>query len=225
VFTDKEIVELHADKKYKKSNGFFRNVRLARAVIKTGVGGISISMSNAGTVSISVAIISLFWLFLRYKFITKEMTDCRSRIIEGLLNTGFVIDPDKLVKDSIGTGNMWLEFRSEKIGAVSSACVEYIETAEHRAILSAHSYITDSNTRSQAFQKVLIEIKRVFKLANDELVQIEIKEAMLKYSNVLNNNECVTMLQNVFSNNLHAGKLTHRNDSNNGNEGGNLSDS
>lgn len=208
MFTDKEIIELHADKKYKKTNGFFKNVHLSHAIIKSGIGGVSVSISTAGTMSISVAIISMFWTILRYKFITKEITNCRSRIIEGLLNTGFVIAPDKLIKDSIRTGTMWLEYNRNKVEAVGGACIEYIETAEHRVILATYSYINDNDSLAQAFQNARSELERIFKLVNDELIQKEIKEAMLEYSSVLNNAECIPLLKGIFSENSYAGNLT-----------------
>jgi len=220
MYTDKEIAKLHADKNYKKTNSFCKNVHLSHTVIKAGISGIPVSISSEGKISSLVAVITLLWLFLRYMYITKEITSCRSRIIEGLLNTSFVIVPDKLVRDSIGAGNIWLEYKKDKIKVVKNACVEYIGTAEYRMILYAHSCIRDEAVFYQEFQKISGKIEQIFELANDELIQMKIKEAMLEYSNVLKDDECTNILINLFSNNQHTGNLTHGINSNNGNERG-----
>ncbi len=222
MFTDNEIIKLHADKKYKKTNGFIRNVHLSHTVIKSGFGGISISLSTTGTMSFSVAIISIFWLFLRYRFITKEITDCRMRIIEGLLNTSFVIAPNELLKNFIKPGNMWLEYSQEKIDVLGKACIEYIATPEHRKILSSHSCKkNDKNAMAQAFKDVHTELKRIFKLADNELWRMKIiKKATLDYPDILQDSEYADILKRIFLNNQRAGNLTSPNNSSFGGEGG-----
>ena len=174
------------------------------------------SISTAGTVAISVAIISLFWIALRYIFITRELANCRAKIIEGLLNTEFVIELESLIESSVGTGNMWLEYNRHKIDIIKRACLEYIETAENRVILTAYSYITDKSMLTQIFRDVRIEIERIFKLSKDELVQKEIKDAMMDYSTVFDNEKCVNVLQDIFSRNANSGNLTNPNENEEG---------
>jgi hypothetical protein len=220
MFTDDELIELHADKEYKKTNGFFRNVHFSRTVIRNKCSGISLSFSTAGTASFSVSIISILWFVLRYFFITKEITGCRSRIIEELLNINPVIGSDKLINNFVKPGNIWLEDSREKIIVLGNACVEYITTAEHRAILSSHSHLNNSVELTQKFQKVHAELERIFRSATGELELREINMALFNYTNMLNNDEYGTLLKRIFFINQRSGNLTSSNNSSAESEGG-----
>ena len=212
MFTDVEVIKLHNDKRYRKSNGFCKNVRLSHSIVKSGVGGISVSISTIGTISLSVSVISLFWVALRYKFITSELTSCRAKIIESLLNSNVITTPEELVESSIGIGNMWLEYNRHKIDVIRRACLEYIETPEYRVILSEYSHISDRDTLTQLFKNVRAEIERIFMHSNDTLVQKEIKDAMANYSTALDNEKCAIMFQEIFMTNSSSGNLTTPND-------------
>jgi len=212
MFTDKEIIDLHKDKKYKKTNSFLKNVGLSHTVIKAGLGGVSISISPAtGTISFSVAIISWFWKFLRYRFITNEITNCRSKIIEGLLNKDFMVSPERLIKGSIGTGNMWLEYNKDKINFMENACIEYISTPEHRIILSAHSYIEDREMLVQVCNNALAELERIFSLVRDILFKEEFRALSRNYPDILSNEEHAILIQRIFMSNNRSGNLTSTN--------------
>jgi len=217
MFTDKEIVELQSDKKYKKTNGFFKNFHLSRMVIKTGNSGVSASISSAGTVSLSVTVFSFLWLFFRYKVITKEITDCRSRIIEGLLNTDFVHDRNNLVREAIKPGNMWLEYSLEKVDIIGKACIDYIVTTKHRVILSKYSYMkTDEKQLRQAFQDAHTSLEQIFKLVKEELLHAKFSEMMWRYSDVLADTVCREKILQTFSTNQRIGNLTSAINLNNG---------
>jgi hypothetical protein len=211
MFTDAEIINLHNDKKYRKSNSFCKNVRLSHSVVESGVGGLSLSISATGAPSLSVSLTSFLWIGLRYIFITGELTSCRAKIIENLLNTDFIIAPEKLVERSIGIGNLWLEYNNHKVDVMKRACLEYIETAEHRAILATHSYINEKDILSQAFIDVRARIEQVFFLAKEDLLWKEEKELYKKkYFDALDNEKMSSFILESFTRNSTSGHLTNQ---------------
>ena len=196
MFTNEEIIKLRKDKKYKKTNGFLKNCYLSQRVIKSGIGNLSISVSTSGTVSISI--ISWLWKLLsRNWFITKEITYCRSRIIEGLLNTESIVSSEKLIKESICIGK--LEYNRDVVKIIGNACIEYIGTAEYRVILASHSNIQDKEEQVQAFHNAREELERIFKLADKEFQEDEIKAAMRAYNNISNNEDFANLIKSIYN--------------------------
>lgn len=212
MFTDNTIAELHKDKEYKKSNGFFKNVHLSRGVVKTGIGSrASLVISSDGDVafSFSTVFIRLFWIFLRYKFITDEITSCRSKIIEELLHRNSTIPQDKLIESSIMQGSRWLAYDINKIDVVRCACIEYIGKAEHRIILSRHSCITDDRLREEAFLRTYCALDHIFKAAHVELTQKRLgDDVVARYRDLIRKPEGIKKMLDLFSDNSHAGNLT-----------------
>jgi hypothetical protein len=174
MFTDEKMVSLRGDNNYRKSKSIFNwnNFRLSFSAIRSGAGVIPTSISSVR----SVLIFLYSFLFRRY-YITREITDCRSNIIENLLNDESPIKPEFLIKHFIEGNNVWLEYKEAKVKVLRDACLSYIDTPEYRNILFEYSNISDRESFGIALNNARSEIERLFRHAIIELSEEALKLA------------------------------------------------
>jgi len=210
MFTNRELINLRADTRYKKTNGFCKNFHLPCSIIREKIGVMAESAVSAKFESVPKVFFYLFWLVVRYYFITVEITACRSKIIENLLLTPPIISQDRIIFDSIRPSNKWLERKRNKIQALRDACIEYIGIPEYRAILVAHSHIKVQKRLDQAFIDVRNTIEKIFQLADEQLYNEGIVEALSdgNYHYVLKSPKHLALLQEIYAKNGQEGNLT-----------------
>ena len=179
MFNHDDIIRLHRDKEYKRTNRFLKNVRISFGIIKSGDSQFPLDYFNP---SITTVVIYIFWIVIKYWVITMELVTFRSKIIEGILDAESGVPNKDLIRDSFPLSPLWLEYKKVKLEYLRKACTDYLNIHENNEILLSHSS-EDRIAKIKALNDAQQSIKRIFE---EEIKEMEFSWHIDNYLSALN---------------------------------------
>lgn len=209
MLTNYKITQLHGLKEYRKSNGICKNLYLSLPVVDAGeiISAISLTYSSSTGTTLKLVGLKAIWFILRYFVITANITSCRSRIIEALLNREYQYNEKSLIKDIVCDRKIWIEYSIEKLKFLEASCIDYLAIAENRIVLIQVS----ENSAEQCNKDIrLVEdkIRILFENAREDVSLIEIRTKIQNYFILVTEEESKTYLKELFQETSSKGKLT-----------------
>lgn len=155
MFTDETIKQLNLDKRYKKTNSLFSNLKYSDCIVKMGGGSFSLSVNFSPSVSVSVNFLKLLWIILRYYYITTELVKYRKKIVEFVLHNNYDKEFD-VIRNSLDSSCKWLEYNADKLSVVKKICLDYLCDVDNRLLLLQYSTLSIEESEKKIMHTVTL---------------------------------------------------------------------
>lgn len=205
MLTDSDLIRLHNDKDYVAQKSVLKNLKYTMKIVKVdSLSGIAqMNIGFGGELSVKGDLVRLCWSLCKYYFITKELVDYRTKIIEGLLSESYRCGIENLVKDSIGVEYRWLEYEPEKLEIMKRICLSHLSVVENRVM-----YVNACKDMGSNIENELLGItEKIRKIFDDEIIKIN-KSRIKNLESMLPDEESRNKAIKAFEQNSKYGILT-----------------